>query len=83
MNQQRDKSPLPCDQERLIEVVVDVHYNVIVRRGVDVGAGELSIDEDALLGDTERGDGAVRHIPSEENVRIFRPNHRSPHREAQ
>ena len=31
----------------------------------------MAVDEDALLGDTQRGDHPVRHIPVEEQIWIF------------
>ncbi|KAG6605820.1 hypothetical protein SDJN03_03137, partial [Cucurbita argyrosperma subsp. sororia] len=61
----------PMNEEGLVQVVEDVDNDVVVGGGVDVRAGELAVDEYALLGDAKRRDGAVGDLPSEEEVRIF------------
>ena len=65
---------MPCEQERLIEVVEDIDDHVVVAGGVDFGAGKLTIDEDTLLEDTQWGNGAVGHVPCVVNVRVLAPN---------
>jgi hypothetical protein len=67
-------SHVPCQQERLMEVIVDVDDNVVVGGGVDIGSGKLSVNENALLGDSQRGDGPIGDVPCEEEVRIFTPD---------
>lgn len=53
---------------------MDVDDNVVVGGGVDIGSGKLSINENALLGDSQRGDGAIGDVPCEEEVWIFTPD---------
>ena len=38
-----------------MEAIVDVDDNVIVGGGVDIGSGKLTVNENALLGDSQRG----------------------------
>ncbi|GER50709.1 alpha-ketoglutarate-dependent dioxygenase alkB homolog 6 [Striga asiatica] len=61
----------PCEEEGLVEMVEHVHDDVVVGGAVDLRARELAVDEDALLGDAERGDGAVGHFPFVEKVRVL------------
>ncbi|RWW81266.1 hypothetical protein BHE74_00010366 [Ensete ventricosum] len=64
----------PGQEEGLVEMVEDVYDDVVVGGGVDVGTGELAVDEDDLLRDAERRGGAVRDAPREEEVRVLCPD---------
>lgn len=74
---------IPCQKERLVKIVKYVDNNVVVGGGVDIGSGKLAIDENALLRDSQRRDGAVGDVPCKENVRIFTADRTNcPSREA-
>lgn len=62
---------VPMEEEGLIQIIEDVDNDVVVAGGVDVGPRKLAIDENDLLGNSQGRNGAVRHIPREEQVRIF------------
>jgi hypothetical protein len=42
------RSALPCNEEGLVEFVVDVDDEVVVGDAVDARAGKLPVDQDAL-----------------------------------
>ncbi|KAK3003345.1 hypothetical protein RJ639_019862 [Escallonia herrerae] len=74
---------VPGEEERLVEVVEDVDDDVVVAGAVDVGTRELAVDEDGLLRDAQRGDGAVGDVPLKEEVRVLGTNHHGCGGEAQ
>lgn len=61
---------VPCQEERLVEVVDDVDDEVVIGDAVETGAGELAVDEDSLLWYAEWGDGAVGDGPGEVEVGV-------------
>lgn len=63
----------------MVEVVEEVDDDVVVAGAVDVGARELTVDEDHLLGNSERRHRAVRHVPRKVQVRILRMRGHEPH----
>ena len=65
----------PSQEERLVEAVEDVDDDVVVGGGVDVRAREFAIDENALLRDAKRRNGAIGDFPCEVEIRIFTNNH--------
>lgn len=69
---------IPWEEEGLIQVVEDIDDKVIVGGGVDVGPRKLAVDENDLLWETQRPQGAVCYLPCEEQVRILPCNHRRP-----
>ena len=72
---------VPGEEERLVEVVEHVDDNVVVGGAVDLRPRELTVNEDALLGDTQWRNGAVGDIPLEEQVRVLSPYHRHAHQQ--
>ena len=68
-------SRLPCQKEWLIKIIKDIDHDVVVAGRVDIWSGKLTVDKNALLGNAQGRDGAVRNVPSEKDVRIFAPDH--------
>lgn len=68
---------LPCDKEGLIKIVVDIDDDVVVGSGVNIWARKLVIDEDDLLGDTQRGSSAIGYIPCVMEIRVLGSNQTS------
>ncbi|OAY79989.1 hypothetical protein ACMD2_04951, partial [Ananas comosus] len=74
---------IPTHEEWLVEKIVHIHNNVIVGGRVDVRAGELAVDEDGLLGKSQRRDRAVRDVPREVEIRVLAVHGRPPADETQ
>lgn len=66
---------IPGKEKWLVKIVKDIDNNVVVGSAVDLRTWELAIDEDALLGNTQWGNGTVGDIPFKEMIGILSMNH--------
>jgi len=66
---------IPGKEEWLVKIVKDIDNNVVVGSAVDLRTWELAIDEDALLGNTQWGNGTIGDIPFKEMIGILSMNH--------
>ena len=62
---------LPCQKEWLVEVIEDIKDDIIIGGRVNVGTWKLIVNENDLLGNSQRRAGPISDIPCEEQVRVF------------
>ena len=70
----RKLKELPCQKEGLIKVIEDIEDDIVVGGRVDVGTWKLIVNENDLLGNSQRRAGTIGNIPCEEQVRVFTPD---------
>lgn len=60
-----------CQKEGLIKVIVDIEDDIVVGGRVDVGTWKLIVNENDLLGNSQRRAGTIGNILCEKRVRVF------------